>query len=324
MSRLEGFLASIAQNPRDDDLWLILADWLDEQGDPRSELVRLQHALRQQGSALECAAKEERLRTLLAAGVRPLVPRLTNSLGLEMVRLSAGAFWMGGGGGKAGDKQVEIPHVFCIGVYPVTQDEWQALMGNNPSWFSRTGGGAAKVQGIPDDDLQLFPVEQVSWEDAQEFLKRLNAREKEGDWVYRLPTEAEWEYACRGGPVSQEECSYHFYLDKPSNSLCSTHANFDGNYPDGEVAKGPYTQRTSKVGSYRPNRLSIFDMHGNVWEWCDDWYDAWASYRVVRGGGWDHYASYVRAAHRLGFRPSFRNYALGMRLVRVPVGTQGK
>jgi formylglycine-generating enzyme required for sulfatase activity len=231
---------------------------------------------------------------------------------------------MGGGGGKAGKRRVKIPHAFCIGVYPVTQGQWQALMGNNPSYFSQSGVGAANVKGISDADLKLFPVEQVSWDDTLEFLKRLNARENSGEWVYRLPTEAEWEYACRGGPVSKHECSFPFYFDKPSNSLCSTQANFDGNYPEGEAAKGPYLQHTSKVGSYKPNRLGIYDMHGNVWEWCDDWYDASASQRVYRGGCWDDDASRCQAAYRNAYEPSSRYYDLGLRLARVPVGTQSK
>ena len=111
----------------------------------------------------------------------------------------------------------------------------------------------------------------MSWDDVQEFLQKLNAREKDSGWMYRLPTEAEWEYACRGGASSKEECSYHFYLDKPTNDLSSTQANFNGNYPDGGAAKGPYLERTTKVGSYQPNRLGLYDMHGNVWEWSDTW-----------------------------------------------------
>jgi formylglycine-generating enzyme required for sulfatase activity len=159
-------------------------------------------------------------------------------------------------------------------------------------------------------------------DDAQVFLQKLNAREKDSAWMYRLPTEAEWEYACRGGASSKEGCSYHYYLDQPSNSLSSTQANFDGNYPNGEAAKGPYLERTSKVGSYQANRLGIFDMHGNVWEWCHDWYDARASLRVFRGGGWINYARNCRAADGYAIEPSSRRLTLGMRLARVPSGSQ--
>ena len=91
--------------------------------------------------------------------------------------------------------------------------------------------------------------------------------------MYRLPSEAEWEYACRGGATSEEECSYHFYFAKPTNDLSSKQANFNGNYPFGKADKGPYLGRTTKVGSYAPNKLGLYDMHGNVWQWCEDLYD---------------------------------------------------
>jgi formylglycine-generating enzyme required for sulfatase activity len=193
-------------------------------------------------------------------------------------------------------------------------------MGNNPSWFSRGGGGKSKVKRISDPDLRGFPVEQVSWEDAQVFLDRLNEQEKESGLVYRLPTEAEWEYACRGGASSKEDCSYHFYLDRPSNTLCSTRANFDGNYPDGEP-KGPFLVRTSKVGSYPANRLGICDMHGNVWEWCEDCYDN-GSQRVFRGGSWSNVGMYCRAARRGGGVPSRRSSPLGFRVAAVLFGSR--
>ena len=91
--------------------------------------------------------------------------------------------------------------------------------------------------------------------------------------MYRLPTEAEWEYACRGGATSEEECSYHFYFDKPTNDLSSKQANFNGDYPFGKADKGPYLGRPTRVGSYPPNKLGLCDMHGNVWQWCEDLFD---------------------------------------------------
>ena len=157
---------------------------------------------------------------------------------------------------------------------------------SNPSHFSRRGGGAKKVKDIFDADLKLFPVECVSWKDIQKFLKRLNEREDNRGWLYRLPTEAEWEYACRGGATSQEECAFDFYFDQPTNDLSSHLANIDGEYPAGNAPKGPHLNRTTKVGSYPPNRLGIYDMHGNVWEWCADLFEAGGSSRVVRGGCW--------------------------------------
>src|SRR5262249_54907768 len=159
----------------------------------------------------------------------------TNSLGMQFVLVPKGTFWMGGGGGKPGEKQVTIPRDFYLGSCEVTQGQWQAVMGHNPSYFSRTGEGKDKVKDVSDEELKDFPVEQVSWKQAQEFVEWMNAREKDkkSGWVYRLPTEEQWEYACRGGASSPEECSYHFYLDRPTNDLSSAQANFDGNFPFG-------------------------------------------------------------------------------------------
>src|SRR5262249_21262303 len=130
------------------------------------------------------------------------------------------------------------------------------------------------------------------------------------------PTEEEWEYACRGGARSKEECSFDFYLDQPTNDLSSTQANFNGNYPAGSAAKGPYLGRTTKVGSYPPNRLGFYDLHGNVWEWTDS---VGGSDRVVRGGGWDCVGPLCLAAVRDWVAPADRYSGLGFRLARVPV-----
>ena len=138
--------------------------------------------------------------------------------------------------------------------------------------------------------------------------------------MYRLPSEAEWEYACRGGATSEEECSYHFYFAKPTNDLSSKEANFNGNFPFGKADKGPYLGRTTKVGSYAPNKLGLYDMHGNVWQWCEDLWDKGGSGRVYRGGSWGYGGgTYCRAAVRCGNAPADRSYYLGFRLARVPV-----
>src|SRR5204863_6569866 len=129
---------------------------------------------------------------------------------------------------------------------------WQDVMGNNPSHFSRAGKGKDKVKDISDADLKQFPVEWVSWEDAQEFIEKLNEKERGSGYLYRLPTEAEWEYACRGGARSEEECSYHFYFAKPTNDLSSEQANFQGGFPGGKAPKGKYLAPPTKVGSYAP------------------------------------------------------------------------
>lgn len=224
----------------------------------------------------------------------------------------AGTFWMGGGGGKAGERQVEIPSAFYLGAYPVTQAEWQAVMGNNPSWFSRGGDGKDAVKDIPDADLKQFPVEQVSWDDVQEYLKRLNAKEKDSGWTYRLPTSAEWEYACRGGATSEDASKYRFYFAEPTDALSSDRANFDGNFPD--APKGKYLARTTKAGSYPPNRLGIYDMHGNVFEWTSDLYDGGPA-RVIRGGSWFHFEYFCRASFMHRNAPSLRCDYLGFRVV---------
>ncbi len=238
--------------------------------------------------------------------------RITNSIGMEMVLVPAGSFWMGGGGGNAGDRQVEIAQDFYLGVYPVTQQQWQAIMGTNPSYFSSTGEGRNEVQTISDVDLKQFPVEWVSWDDVQKFLRRFNAREKSKEWTYRLPTEAEWEYACRGGASSKEECSFHFYLDRPSNDLSSDQANFNDSLG-----------RPTKVGSYRPNRLGLYDMHGNVWEWCQDIFRRIrrVMWRVIRGGSWRYHAEFCQAALHNGDEPAERGINLGFRLARVRAGS---
>ncbi len=235
---------------------------------------------------------------------------VANPLGMKFSFVLPGTFWMGGGGGQLGTKQVTIDKPFYMGVYPVTQGEWQTIMGNNPSYFSRSGGGAGNISGISDADLQWHPVEQVSWDDAQEFIKRLNQRLKESGWVYRLPTEAEWEYSCRGGPTSPEECKFHYYFDKSANDLNTSLANFN------ESKLG----RTSKVGVYKPNRLGIYDMHGNVGEWCQDLHEAGASYRVFRGGSWRRSAGSAQASYRRWDGPAYRDDSLGFRLLAVPLG----
>ena len=190
------------------------------------------------------------------------------------------------------------------------------MTGLNPSHFSRNGAGKDAVKDIPDADLKRFPVENVSWDDCQVFLKRLNEQAKDTGWVYRLPREAEWEYACRSGPVDKFDSAFAFYFAKPTNTLLPVQANFAP-----EPGKG--LQRTCKVGSYEPNAIGLYDMHGNVCEWCDlteNAADA-ASDRVIRGGVWRNDSANCRAA-LYGFqRLSYLSDYLGLRLARVRVGT---
>jgi formylglycine-generating enzyme required for sulfatase activity len=237
---------------------------------------------------------------------------------MTFVRLPKGTFYMGWNGTQGSAKKTEIKDDFEIAVHTVTQGQWEAIMGGNPSHFSRRGGGRGQVLDISDEELKLFPVENVSWDDVRGFFKKLNAKERERGYFYRLPSEAEWEYACRGGATSQEECSYHFYLGKPTNDLSSEQANFTGILAIGNTARrrGPYLQRTTRVGAYPLNRLGLSDMHGNVWQWTDT---AEGSSRVSRGGGWGSLGAECQAAYRARFAPTERNYVLGFRVVRVPV-----
>ncbi|MFO0802890.1 MAG: SUMF1/EgtB/PvdO family nonheme iron enzyme [Gemmataceae bacterium] len=242
----------------------------------------------------------------------PSLPtRFTNGIGMEFVRVPKGKSWLGGGKDMPGDREVEFKEDFYLGKYEVTQEEWEKVMGENPSHFSRTGPGKDAVKDVSDADLKRFPVERVSWEDCQLFIERLNKKEKESGWVYRLPKEAEWEYACRGGPVDKLDSEFDFYFAKPTNLLLAEQANFA---PGGGKALG----RTCKVGSYESSVLALHDMHGNVWEWCDDAAKGadGASLRVHRGGGWYDVSGSCRAADRLTFLPSDRGSYLGLRLAR--------
>ncbi len=240
-------------------------------------------------------------------------------LGMKFVPLSKGTFYMGWDGEKSG-KKTEIKVDFQIAVCTVTQGQWQALMKDNPSNFARNGDYKVRVKDFSDADLKHFPLENVSWDMARDFIKELNEKERGNGWKYRLPTEAEWEYACRNGAASQEDCSFHFYFAKPTNDLSSAEANFKGRHPAGNATKGKYLERPEKVGSYKANMLGLFDMHGNVRQWCADLYEEGGSDRVVRGGGWSDDGSDCRASARVGCAPSKGDDDVGFRLVRVRSG----
>jgi formylglycine-generating enzyme required for sulfatase activity len=274
---------------------------------------------------------------------------MTNSIGMKVVLVKAGRFTMGtlkGEPNRRDDEgpphEVEITKDFWLGAFEVTQKQFRTIMGYNPSHFSTDGkardkreyanppaGGKDKVKG---QDVDQFPVENVSWTEAQEFLKKLTAKaeEKKLGLTYRLPTEAEWEYAARGGPSSSRKL---FDVGTPSDSLSSTLANFNGNFPVGGAAKGPFLNRTSKVGSYSPTRLGLYDVHGNVWEWCSDWVDVTyyaksplkdprgpekGHVRAMRGGCWLTAGANLRAGCRGRSGPEGGSSFIGFRVAASP------
>jgi formylglycine-generating enzyme required for sulfatase activity len=254
---------------------------------------------------------------------KPPQDKLTNSLGMKFVTVPAGTFWMSKDG-KNAQRQVRVGNEFQMAVHPVTQAQWRSVMGTDPSHFSRGGAGKDSVKDIPDEELNRFPVENVSWNDAQDFLKRLNEKEKDGGWRYRLPTEAKWEYACRGGATDKADCGYDYYFDRPTNDLDSTQANFMGDHPGGNAAKGPNLGRPCVVGAYRPNRLGLHDMHGNVRQWCEAGADGGGRPSpAIRGGSWHSGSADCRAASRwIGAAPEEHIDDRGFRVVRVPVGKE--
>jgi uncharacterized protein (TIGR02996 family) len=302
----QAFLQAMVENPRDLALRLIFADWLEERGDPRGELLRLSHLLTQDTDQPNRPQMEDHLRGLLEAGVQPVGPFWTNSVGMRFAWVPPGVFLMGSPETEPDREDNETQHGvrltkgLWLGVYPVTQAQWHTVMGNNPS----------NSQG---EDL---PVEQVSWDESQEFCAKLAQRDGRG---YALPTEAEWEYACRAGTTTP----FHF-----GAVLNGTQANCHGKHPYGTKEKGAFLGRTSPVGSYRLNAFGLWDMHGNVWEWCQDRYlsthtpedaenpvnlEEQGSVRVIRGGSWGLRARWCRAACRGRFAPASRGLFLGCR-----------
>ena len=301
-----------AMDPDDEVGWHAVADWLEEHDSPqRAELVRLTRLLRHGPRVPDAARHEDRLRELLAAGVEPCVATLTNSIGMEFVYVPAGVFLLGSPEDEPERyevvegpmHEVEITRGFYLGRYQVTQAEYEAVIGKNPSYFSVQSGGKAIVERM---DTRRFPVERVSHEDALSFCKKLSQEDKVERWSYRLPTEAEWEYACRGGAGSTTP--FHF-----GNTVSTDQANFDGKWTYGASSKGESRKRTCEVGSFAPNAFGLYDMHGNVWEWCADGFaqdyygrghakdpqgpqsgDA----RVMRGGSWFGGPGDCRAASR--------------------------
>lgn len=213
-------------------------------------------------------------------------------------------------------KRVTIEADFEMAGLLVTQKFWQDVMGNNPSVFSRQGECKDEVAKVSDEDLRRFPVDSVSWNAVQDFLKALNQNQKGKGWVYRLPSEEEWEYACRLAPKTRENCLFDYYFDKPSHVISSTQANFDGpRYSDAPFGEDKEVNigRPVPVGSYPPNKLGLYDMHGNLSQWCSNWVAEGKS-RAARGG--DFVSPSTAGTIRFG-PPDIGCRNCGLRLVRV-------
>ena len=247
---------------------------------------------------------------------------------------------------------IHISKPFYLGIYEVTQDEYQQVMGVNPSHFSKSPDNMDNVEGQETD---RFPVETVSWFDAVEYCNKLSRRDnlpeayqlkvverQRGTIVeadvkltqadgYRLPTEAEWEYACRANTIG----TFHF-----GETLTGDQANVDGTHPFGTNVEGPSLQRPTVVGCYKPNAFGLHDMHGNVSEWCQDMADI-ATYstrdkltadplvssstnstaRIERGGAWTSWPISGRSADRHWQAPSHKNRSIGFRIARGRIGS---
>lgn len=238
---------------------------------------------------------------------KELTVDLGKGVKLELVLIPAGEFLMGPpdsdkdvGRNEKPQHRVRITKPFYLGKYPVTQEQWEAVMGSNPSDFKGPKN----------------PVERVSWEDCQTFLGKLNAKVGSGAGKFQLPSEAQWEYACRAGSTTR----YCFGDDESKLGEYAWYGETSGD-------------TTHPVGKKKPNAWGLYDMHGNVWEWCQDWYDggyyaksrtddptgaATGSYRVDRGGGWLFNASDCRSAFRNWFDPGHRFRHLGLRVSLVP------
>ena len=254
---------------------------------------------------------------------------ISNSLGMQFRYISPGTFLMGSPKSEPGrwsdetQHQVTLTKGYYIGTTEVTQGQWQAVMGNNPSKFQNCGTDC--------------PVEQVSWNDSQQFIQKLNQR---GEGTYRLCTEAEWEYAARAGSTTNFYSGQIDIIGKHNAPGLEQIAWYGGN--SGVSYSGGYdcsnwsekqypssTCGTHPVAKKQPNAWGLYDTSGNVWEWVQDWYGdypnstvtdpsgpASGSNRVRRGGSWLSYARGCRSADRVNVGPSYRGYILGLRLCR--------
>ncbi|MGF1578397.1 MAG: formylglycine-generating enzyme family protein [Gemmataceae bacterium] len=308
MSDFESLVSVI---PNDSKVAFILADYLEEKGDPRCELLRLSYTLKDMVEITpERLAMEERLRELvLVEKLDPVMPRYTNEIGMEFVWIPPGTFLMGSSHDEPERGHGETQHAvtltkgFWLQTTPVTQRQWEHVMGDNPSKF-------------PGPEL---PVERVSWHDCQKFCQKLTERTNR---LIVLPTEAQWEYACRSGTTSP------FWF---GNTITTDQANYHGRPPYAGSEKGEYRKKTVPVKSFLPNAWGLHAMHGNIFEWCQDWWygdytgrlridptgPTEGSRRVFRGGSWGSPARCSRSAFRLRAVPGYFD-GIGFRCARIP------
>ena len=262
----------------------------------------------------ERLAQEKAESTAGTGTVKTLI--LPGGAKMDMIYVAPGSFMMGGPESEKGRYKDETLHRvtltkgFWLGRYPVTQLQWKSVMGTNPSYFQPSF--LSKIFLTDTGVYERRPVENVSWNDCQEFIRKVNmlARSRFGGEA-RLPTEAEWEYACRAGSVG---------------AFAGT-GDLDSMGWYGFCGMGNSSPKTHPVGQKSPNAWGFYDMHGNVWEWCNDRYGAYSGYsvtdpagavsgdlRVLRGGSWFNRARYCRSASRGGNSPSYRCRSIGFRL----------
>ncbi len=262
----------------------------------------------------------------VVAGIRKSEPNLesfTNSLGMTFNLIPAGTFIMGSPAYEPGrwdsepQHKVTLTQSYYIQTTGVTQGQWKAVMGSNSSNFSNCG-----------DDC---PVEEVSWNDVQEFITELN---KKGEGTYRLPTESEWEYAARAGSnkafangdITETECGFDPNLDVMGWYCGNSGVTYGGCF-DAEHLGGPSCAGTHPVAQKQANTWGLYDMHGNIYEFCQDWYGGYPTgpvtdptgsdtglTRVIRGGSWYYVAGDCRSANRVRHWPDSRTYTVGFRL----------
>jgi uncharacterized protein (TIGR02996 family) len=297
---LQAFLDDLVANPNDPELWLILADWLDERGDPRAELVRLSWSLLHDKSR-GFSQRQARVQELLAGGLLPVVPRRTLAPDFEFAWCPPGSFLMGSPPSEPRRSRDEHRHTvtlsrgFWMGVCPVTQGQWRTVMGDNPSAFSRANR-PERIEEVSDADLERFPVEKVSWNAAVDFCGRLG---RSVGQPIRLPTEAEWEYACRAGTTTAFS-----FGDDPK--LHDDYAVFS-------ETGNPKDTRPDVVGRRKPNAFGLYDVHGNVCEFVQECHNDYRKHatvdprgpsegpgRVVRGGTFHFVWWHCRSAARVG------------------------